>query len=141
MKIRKREKRATGAVYLLAYISGTALFVLSHWVRVNTAVGPEHHPVEQWVRILHATATYFLVMALGFLLKGHVMPGLKGKRRIPSGLVVFALGLIMIGTALGVMYSGESEGPRLIAWIHSLLGLSTIGFILFHKKKTVPIPT
>ncbi len=139
MKIRKREKRGFKWIYVLLYLTGATLFVLSHWIRVTTAVGLQHHPIEFWSRVAHVTMSYIGVLALGFLVKAHVMPGLKGKLKTKSGLTVLAVLLTMIGTAVGVLYgSGEAEELSLVAWVHALLGLSTPVFIAVHLLTRMP---
>ena len=126
MKLRKKEKPVLAWVASLAYFSGATLFVFSHWIRTDPPVGEQHHALERWLRPLHSSLTYALVIGIGYMIKAHVLPGLNSthKRRKATGLFVLSYFFVLIATALTILYSGETDWASTVAWIHALVGLS-----------------
>jgi len=142
MKLRGQEKIVLGGLAALAYGTGAVLFVLGRYVRVATAVGEQHHPAEGWSRMLHSAVAYAAVVAFGYLLRGHVLPGLRSgkKQRMRSGLANVVLFGVLVLTALVTLYGGESEWTAFAALSHGLVGLALPGFIAVHalRKRATP---
>ncbi len=135
MKIPAGERRTLSLSLWLAYVTGAALFVFSHWLRMETPVGPQRFGAEHRLRIAHASLTYLLVAGFGFLAKGHILPALHRSRRRVTGVALIALVATLVGSAVVVLYTGsDGDGPSLGAWIHGLLGLALPGWILVHRK-------
>ena len=134
MKMRRKEKRVFGGIGAFAYCSGIVLFILSHWIRVSTPIGEQHHPLENPARLLHSAMMYCVILSLGYLIKSHIIPGLKSKKkqRVKSGLTILFFFILLISTALGMLYIGESEWLSTIAWVHALVGLSVPLMICAH---------
>lgn len=134
MKWRKKEKRILGGIFGIAYATGVVLFLFSHWIRVATAVGEQHHPLEKNLRFFHSSLTYLLVFSVGYLWKAHILPGLRVRKRVSSGLVTLGtLGLLWI-SALGVLYLGDLDWNARIAWIHGIVGILLPTTVFFHSK-------
>jgi hypothetical protein len=121
---------------LVVYASGAALYAFSHWVRVESPVGPQHHPAEWWVRVAHSLLTYGTVGAIGYLAHAHVIPGLRAARprRRPSGLGTLGVFGALLLSAVFLLYSGETEWTGSVAQLHGLTGLALPGLILFHSR-------
>jgi hypothetical protein len=112
---------------------------LSRWIRISSSVGQQHHPVEPWVRISHTASALVILMGLGYMLRAHVLPGLKLKERIKSGLGVLSVFGVLTVTALGILYSGESGWNGFMTQVHDWIGLGTPALLLFHAwKRTQP---
>ena len=135
MKLRKRDKKILGGVFGLAYASGVALFVLNRWLRIPSDIGEQHHPSEQWVRISHAVSAYLVVTALGYMIKAHVLPGLKAGKRLKSGIGMLVVFGVLIVTALGILYSGESDWNGFMVKSHDWIGFLTPALIFFHAAR------
>ncbi len=135
MKLRGEERRGLGGTFALAYVSGVALYVLGRWVRVASAVGEQHHPAEYWTRVFHSASTYIVVIAFGYMLKGHVLPGLKAKRKMPSGIGLLGALTALIATAICILYAGENRWAPLLVQVHVVLGLVMPGMIFLHAAK------
>ncbi len=140
MKIPKSDKRILGTIGSVTYLTGVTLFVLDHWIRIRTTIGEQHHPLEHWMRVAHASVTYGVMLSLGYLFKGHILPGLRAqkKRKLGSGIATLVTFFFLPITALFVMYGGESETSHLLAKAHAIVGLGTPVFLLFHVAKFVP---
>ncbi len=126
MKIRRKDKRILGLIGATAYMTGFGLFLFSRFIRVASSVGEQRHPMEYGFRLSHTALTYLVVLGLGYLIKGHVVPGLKSKtrRRFISGLgVLSALGILIV-TALALLYGGEGRTTEILNEVHTYLGLA-----------------
>ena len=142
MRFKRTERRALGGLAILAYISGALLFVMSQFVRISTPVGEQHHSTEQAVRIAHAVLAYGLVLAFGYLVKSHILPGLRSreKRRVLSGFGITALFGVLLVSALVTLYGGDSTWVSAVSLLHGIVGMGCPGLILFHvwrRRQTV----
>ncbi len=134
MKLRAVEKRTLAGIWTVTYVTGATLFVLSRWVRVASIVGEQHHPLEYWVRVMHATLTYAVLLAIGYLINRHVVPGLrtKARRKAPTGLSILGLFAALAGSALVMLYAGEHDWRNYVTLAHAVLGLSSPVLIYLH---------
>ncbi len=137
MKLRIQERWTLGTTAALGYLSGAVLFVLSRFIRIETPVGEQHLPAEHWLRIAHVTFGFGILLGIGYLLKGHILPGLRAHtpKRYRSGIVNLTLFGCLAATALMTLYAGESEWLSWAALAHSLLGLGLPLAILVHGLK------
>jgi hypothetical protein len=135
VKMEKKERHILSGVFACTYFSGLFLYIFSHWIRVLTPIGEQHHPSEQWVRVLHTGVTYLVVIAFGYMVKGHVIPGLRLKKKIPSGSGLVMVFVLLTVTALYILYSGESSLTSSVAQIHLVVGLATPVLIILHVIK------
>jgi hypothetical protein len=134
MKWRKKEKRTLGGLFAFAYASGVTLFLFSHWIRVSSAVGEQHHAFEKNLRFFHSTLTYVLVFCLGYLWKAHILPGLRVQKRVNSGLVTLSVLIFLWITALGILYLGDLDWNARVAWVHGIVGILLPATIFFHSR-------
>ncbi len=133
MKIRKKEKHVLGWIALWTYFSGAALFIFSRYLRITSPVGEQHHPLEYWTRVFHTGLTYFVILGIGYMIKGHVLPSLKAKAKpkLFSGSGNLIILFVLTASALGTLYTSES----LWGAIHTYLGFLSPVVILFHAVK------
>jgi hypothetical protein len=101
-----------------------------------SAIGPQHHPAEFWVRVLHFTGGYAAVLALGYLIPRHIRPGLRGEKRKTSGVSLLSLASVLGVTAIAILYSGDGPVGAWSAQVHDYLGLAAPILFLFHSRKT-----
>ena len=136
MKIPKNERRALIGIWIIAYLSGAGLFVLNQWIRVPSAIGELHHPMEHWSRLIHSGLSYATILSVGYLIKGHILPGIKStqKKRIYSGVGMLGLFTLLTVTALATLYGSESVSTHLASQIHSLIGVLSPCLLLLHGK-------
>ena len=137
MKLRKKEKRIFGFIGLVGILSGVVLYIFAQFIRVTTQIGEERHPAEHGLRIFHTLATYFLVLILGYLVKSHILPGLrsrKRRRRISGIFTVFLAGFLVL-SSLVTLYGGDDSRAVLITKLHVYVGLSIPIILLFHMTQ------
>jgi hypothetical protein len=136
MKMRSHEKRNLLYLFSAVYLTGLSLYLLVHFIRVSSPIGEQHHASEPWIRIVHATLTYGMVMAMGYVVKSHVIPGLRARSQNgkKSGLTMLTWFSLMVISALGVLYSQEGNWRTFITQAHGILGLATPLLILLHLR-------
>ena len=116
----------------LLLVTGVAWLVLDHWVRVEGEFGPEHHPAEHLMLILHGIAAYAVLIVAGALIPVHIKLGWSIRRNLRSGIAI-ASALVVLGfTALGLYYL-SAEGPRALASLaHWLVGIAAAPLLAVH---------
>jgi hypothetical protein len=135
MKLKKGEKRILITVFVLFFGSGAALFAFGKWIRVTTAIGPQHSPWESTLRAYHSAFSYLGLAGLGYMIGVHVLPGLRGTRRIRTGLNTLTLMFLLGGTALGILYSGNETWTSYWAQLHTWIGFALLAGLLLHLRK------
>ena len=132
MKLTRSEKKNLGGIFALVYLSGALLYVFTRLIRVSSSIGSQHHPLELPVRIAHAVVAYGILVGLGYMVRAHVMPGLKAQKRVPSGLGLLIVFVVLTITALGILYSGEGTWNTVMVQTHDWAGLLVPLVIFFH---------
>jgi hypothetical protein len=133
------------AIYLsfgALVLTGLAWLALDRWVRVTGEFGPEHHPAEHLLLIVHGALAYLLLVFAGALIPVHVKGGWRlGRNRWSGSILAAALGVLAL-TALGLYYvSGEAaRGWSSVA--HWVLGIAAVPVLAFHtlRGKSEAIP-
>ena len=116
----------------LLFVSGVAWLILDRWVRVEGEFGPEHHPAEHLMLVLHGVAAYALLMVAGALIPVHIKLGWSIRRNLKSGITVAIALVILSLTALGLYYL-SGEGSRSLASLaHWALGIVTLPLLAIH---------
>lgn len=116
----------------LLVVSGVAWLILDHWVRVEGEFGPEQHPAEHLMLILHGIAAYALLIVAGALIPVHIKLGWSIRRNINSGIVTASALVFLSLTALGLYYL-SAEGLRAVtSFAHWLVGLAAVPLLALH---------
>jgi hypothetical protein len=138
MKLHGGFKRIFWLVLGSSFCTGASFFVFDQWVRVPGILGPEHSPFQKWIIRAHVTSDYLLLLSLGYLIRVHIQPGLKGRRHRRTGLgVMTALG-VMMASSLPILYAADGDLRSSSIWIHTYLGLSIpliLGLHLWQKRR------
>lgn len=134
------------SIYLsfgLLFATGIAWLVLDHWVRVEGEFGPEHHPAEHVMLILHGIAAYALLIVAGALIPVHIKVGWSIRRNLKTGIANAIVLAVLALTALGLYYL-SAEGLRSIASLaHWLVGIIALPILLLHVirgRRAIPPP-
>lgn len=119
----------------LLVLTGIAWLVLDHWVRIEGEFGPEHHPAEHIMLIVHGAAAYALLVVAGALIPVHIKVGWSIRRNLVSGVTVSAALILISLTALGLYYL-SAEGLRgLTSLAHWLVGIAAVPLLVIHVVK------
>ena len=132
MKLPKIFKWILYSILSLAFISGGLWFSFERWVRIQGPLGEDHHPAQAWFLRIHGILAYTILLGLGYMIRAHVQPGLKGKRGRFTGLpMVFYFGGLVV-TAIIQLYGLEGPFRDGSAWVHSYMGLGLPIFLATH---------
>lgn len=123
------------SIYLtfgVLFATGVAWLVLDRWVRIEGEFGPEHHPAEHVMLIVHGIAAYALLLVAGALIPVHIKLGWSIRRNLKSGIAVGTALLALSLTGLGLYYL-SAEGVRGSASLgHWLVGIAALPILVIH---------
>lgn len=123
------------AIYLsfgALLMTGIAWLVLDRWIRVSGAFGPEHHPAEPAMLILHGIAAYAMLILAGALIPVHVKAGWSARLNRLSGLTVALLLAVLGATALGLYYLSAETVRGWTSIAHWVVGLGALPALTIH---------
>lgn len=126
------------AVYVsfgLLLVTGIAWLVLETWVRVESDFGPEHHPAEHVVLIVHAIGAYAFLVILGAMIPVHIPLGWNQRRNLVTGITLVTVCGFLGLTALGLYYVGQDLLRSWTSLIHWAVGLAAFPAMLLHVTR------
>lgn len=123
------------SIYILfgtLLVSGIGWLVLDKWVRVTGEFGPEHHPAQHEIIIVHGIVAYLFLLATGALVPVHIKGGWAIRRNRISGVAIGSvLGMTAL-TALGLYYIGGDEARGWSSLLHWVVGLAALPALAIH---------
>ena len=131
-KLPRWHERAIYLGFRALLVTGLVWLVLDRWVRLAGEFGPEHHPAEHIMLILHGIAAYVLLILAGALIPVHVKGGWLVQRNRMSGVsLASALGLLGV-TALGLYYLSGEAARGWSSLVHWTVGVAAVPVLLVH---------
>jgi hypothetical protein len=115
--------------------TGIVWLALDQWVRIDGDFGPEHHPAEHWVLIVHGIAAYAFLIVGGAMIPVHVQLGWNMRRNLVSGLVLASICIFLALTALALYYAADEVARHWSSILHWTVGLFALPAILVHAIK------
>jgi hypothetical protein len=105
---------------LVVGLSGLVYGWLKYFHQRMGDFGPEPYPFQGLARHLHVLAAPVLVFALGMLVRGHVLPALRGAGTSGRRTGLLAAGILapMILSGYGVQVCVDPGLHGVLAWIH-----------------------
>ena len=131
------------AVYLsfgLLLVTGIAWLIFDTWVRVQGDFGPEHHPAEHWMLIVHAIGAYGFLVILGAMIPVHIPLGWHQRHNLRSGIGLLTICGVLGLTALGLYYIGDDATRSWASFVHWTVGLLALPALLIHIFRRVIQP-
>lgn len=126
------------AVYVsfaVLLLTGAAWLILHTWVRTQGEFGPEPHPAEHWMLIIHAIGAYSFLVVLGALIPVHVPLGWRQKRNRFTGVTVASLCALLALTALALYYVGADIPRHWASVVHWAVGLAAVPVLVVHVTR------
>ncbi len=120
---------AGGGVLLL---SGVAWLVLHNFLTVKGDFGPQPHPAEQPMLVVHGVAAAAFLVVAGAMIPVHVRLGLAGARNRGSGIMVGAGLILLAATGVGLYYVGGEGTRAAVSVAHWGLGLAAAAGLGWH---------
>jgi hypothetical protein len=119
----------------LLIATGIAWLLFDSFVHVNGEFGPEPHPAEHWILIIHGAVAYGFLIIAGTMIPMHITLGWNTKRNFNSGLTLAGTCLMLAVTALGLYYVGDELSRHWVSITHWVVGLIVVPALLVHALK------
>ena len=119
----------------LLVATGIAWLLLEWFVRVAGDFGPEHHPAQQWMLIVHGVIAYVFLLVAGAMIPVHITLGWNIKRNLKSGLTLAGALLFLAASALCLYYLGNEIARHWMSVIHWSVGLAAVPLLLIHALR------
>ena len=127
------------SILSLMFVSGTTWWWFENFVRVQTALGEDHHPFQNNFIRIHGSLAFFFLILLGYLIHSHLRPGLNQKRSRYSGFVVVAWVSVLVLTAIYQLYGPEGSVRDFLTgahrWVGVMLPLILITHVIRGRKR------
>lgn len=114
------------------YLSGLAAWLLATRFQVDQGYGLEPSPLKTWALHSHSVAGFVFLILFGYLWHAHVEPGLKHKKKKPSGLAVLAVLAVLFATVPLLFYVTGESARSWTAALHTWLGAAALAPFLYH---------
>lgn len=132
MKLRRNEKWWLGVVAALTYGSGVLLWwVATRW-RCPGLFGEQHHPTEHTLRALHTSLSLTALLGLGYMIKGHILPGWRAKRSLVSGSTLCTMLAVVALSALALLYGSDDATLTAAQFAHTWVGIGAVLPLAWH---------
>lgn len=125
----RRTVYAAGGILLL---SGATWLVLENFVRVEGAFGPERHPVEHWMIVVHGVSAYALLPLVGLIGGTHAVQAWAQRRNRMSGLILAGVLIFLAISALALYYVGADQARYWSSLSHWAVGVCAPLALVFH---------
>ena len=113
-------------------VTGLAWLVFDKWVRIAGEFGPEHHPAEHVLIILHGIASYAFLIIAGALIPVHMKVGWSTARSRVSGITLASILGFLALSALGLYYIGNEVARDWGSLSHWVMGIVALPALLIH---------
>ncbi len=132
-------KKLVYAGLLVSWLSGLMFFVMNNWVTVEGAFGPEKHPMQFNVLMVHGAAAFLMLMLFGSMLSNHIPLSWKTKRLRKVGVSLTSFIVLQTLTAYLLYYLANENARSVTAWVHLISGavlpLILLGHVLVGSKR------
>jgi hypothetical protein len=129
VKIPLNYKKFLFSLLTISWVSGILFFILKTWFLVEGEFGPEKHPLQQPLLMLHGASAFLLMISYGALITGHVPSAWKLNRSRYIGITLVSILSFQIISAYMLYYLANESLRDIIAYMHLFAGIS-IPFIL-----------
>ena len=112
--------------------SGAGWLVLHDYLTVRGEVGPQPHPLEHPLLIVHGVAAAAFLLVAGALIPVHIRLGLAGRRNRVSGIATAAGLALLAASGAALYYVGDERWRAAVSVGHWLLGLTATAVVAWH---------
>jgi hypothetical protein len=113
-------------------VTGVAWLTYHYFLVVPGELGPQPHPMEHWMLILHGAAAMAGLIVYGSLLPIHIRRAWALRRNIVLGISLVALMLLLTVTGYLLYYAAGEESRPLISVLHWVPGLVVPALLAWH---------
>jgi hypothetical protein len=131
----RRAKNSIYAALGLTWGSGVLWIILHYFFWRQGDFGDEPPALEHPMLVLHGACAFAMLWLAGWLWNAHVQPWWSSQRRRGSGIVLIALGAVLIVSGWLLYYAGGDEVRRWTSVVHWAIGLALAVPVLVHALR------
>jgi hypothetical protein len=135
LHLSRRAKAVIYSVLGLVWASGVLWLIFHYFFQRAGDFGVEPSPLEHPLIVLHGAGAFAALWLAGWLWSTHIVPWWNGSRRRASGIVLTALGGVLIGSGWLLYYASGEELRRWAGLVHWGVGLAMAVPILVHALR------
>lgn len=132
-------RRGKFAIYGLLGVtwgSGILWLILHYLLSRQGEFGAEPHPLEHWSLALHGAGAFATALLGGWLWKAHIAPWWDSPNRRSSGIVLIALGAVLIVSGYLLYYASGDTLRDIIGKLHWIIGIVSVLPLLVHALRS-----
>ena len=136
----RTEKQLIYIFLFLSFISGVTIYLLDNFFAIERPWGVEANPYLSLTKAFHYLSTPSLILALGFILKNHIMKKVSNfskERRKSTGLAITILMIILIFSGQSLLFITNPLIKNITIYTHLVAGVLTSVIIIIHSKRKV----
>lgn len=122
VKIPKAYRCSLFVTLTVSWCTGIAFFIFSRYITIDGDFGPEKHPWQFPVLMVHGVAAFLMMMACGSLLTNHVPSGWRQNKLRLMGLTLVAFLVLQVVSAYLLYYLSSDEVRAVTSNIHAASG-------------------
>jgi len=136
LHLSRRGKLAIYAILGATWGSGILWIVLHYFLARQGEFGSEPHPLERWTLALHGAGAFAALLLGGWLWKAHVAPWWDSPNRRASGIVLVALGAVLIVSGYLLYYASGDALRDFVGALHWTIGVLLAVPLLVHALRS-----
>ncbi|PHS69175.1 MAG: hypothetical protein COB23_07450 [Methylophaga sp.] len=131
-KFSKFYRRSLYLLFTVSWVTGNIFFALSRWFMVEGDFGPEKHPWQFPVLMLHGASAFMVMFFFGFVMASHVPVAWKLKKIRALGILLVSAVSFQIISAYLLYYLANETVRDVIANLHAAVGFSLPIILTIH---------
>ncbi len=133
----QNEKRFLYLGLGLCFLTGMGMFLVENFFEVMDEFGQQEHWLMDDFKMLHYIFSPLLVVSFGVLWQGHILKGIRNKKRGKrlSGLFILSTMVVLVLTGQTMLFLVNHDISYWVGWIHLVTGVLIFVGILKHAFK------
>ncbi len=121
----------------LCFLTGMGMLVLKSFFQVADEFGQQEHWLMSDFKMLHYIFSPLLIVSFGVLWQGHILKGIRNKKRRKrlSGFFILLAMIVLVLTGQMMLSLVSQDVSYWVGWIHLVTGVLIFAGILKHAFK------
>ncbi|MCB1582718.1 MAG: hypothetical protein R3E90_16000 [Marinicella sp.] len=124
IKLQPWFRRSIYVVLGISWLTGLTFFIMNNWAAIEGDFGPEKHPLQFKVLVVHGAAAFLMLMIFGSMLSNHLPMAWKTNRLRKIGITLTSFVIIQILSAFLLYYLSSDSVRAVVVWVHLLAGMT-----------------
>lgn len=132
LRLSARHRGWFHGTFLVLFASGAGWWVLHRWLQVQGDFGPQPHPAQRPLMLIHGAAAMLALVILGTLVPLHMKRGWRARLNRANGIMLIAFVGLLTLTGYGLYYAGGESLRSVAGTAHTTLGLALPFAVIWH---------